>query len=82
MITSVPTTAELAKWCQSSLGSGIAETQFEHGNLSRVLGVTLVHGREVVIKIRRWESRLLGCVAVQRQLARVGYPLSCADFRR
>ena len=68
------TTAELARWCQSSLGSVIAETQFELGNLSRVLGVTLVDGREVVIKIRRLESRLLGCVAVQRQLARAGYP--------
>ena len=50
------------------------ETKFELGNLSRVLGVTLVDGREVVIKIRRWESRLLGCVAVQRKLARAGFP--------
>jgi hypothetical protein len=73
-ITSVLTAAELAKWCRSALGSGVAETQFERGNLSRVLGVTLVDGREVVIKIRRWESRLLGCVAVQRELARAGYP--------
>lgn len=68
------TDAELAKWCQSSLGSGIAETQFELGNLSRVLGVTLADDREVVIKIRSWENRLLGCIAVQRQLARAGYP--------
>jgi hypothetical protein len=66
--------AALAEWCRSSLGSGIAETQFELGNLSRVLGVTLVDGREVVIKIRRWESRLRGCVEVQRRLARAGYP--------
>jgi len=73
----VLTAAELAHWCQSSLGSGIAETQFEFGNLSRVLGVTLLDGREVVIKIRRWESRLLGCVAVQRQLARAGYGYPC-----
>lgn len=68
------TAAELTTWCRSSLGSGIAETRFELGNLSRVLGVTLADGREVVIKIRRWERRLLGCVAVQRRLARAGYP--------
>ena len=74
MITSVLAAAEVAKWCRSALGSDIAETQFELGNLSRVLGVTLADGREVVIKIRRWESRLRACVAVQRELARAGYP--------
>ncbi|HET8529263.1 MAG TPA: phosphotransferase [Gaiellaceae bacterium] len=54
--------------------STIAETLFERGNLSRVLGVMLEDGREVVIKLRPWQDRLRGCIAVQRHLVRAGYP--------
>lgn len=68
------TTDELAGWCQSSLQSNLAKTLFERGNLSRVLGVTLEDGREVVIKLRPWQDRLRGCIAVQRQLVLSGYP--------
>jgi Ser/Thr protein kinase RdoA (MazF antagonist) len=70
----VLTTDELARWCRSSLQSTIAETLFERGNLSRVLGVALEDGREVVIKLRPWHDRLRGCIAVQRQLVLAGYP--------
>jgi hypothetical protein len=62
------------RWCQSSLRSGIAETLFERGNLSRVLGVKLEDEREVVIKIRPWQNRLRACLAVQRHLSLSGYP--------
>lgn len=70
----VLSTEALARWSQSSLRSGIAETLFERGNLSRVLGVILEDEREVVIKIRPWQNRLRGCVEVQRHLSRCGYP--------
>jgi hypothetical protein len=70
----VLTTEALMKWCQASLRSGIAETLFERGHLSRVLGVMLEDEREVVIKIRPWQNRLRGCVAVQRHLSLSGYP--------
>lgn len=66
--------SELARWCHSSLRSGISETLFERGNLSRVLGVILEDGREIVVKLRPWQDRLRGCVAVQRHLAMAGYP--------
>lgn len=69
----VPTNP-LAAWCEAALGSRIAETIFERGNLSRVLGVSLADGRKVVIKVRPWEDRLRGCLVVQRQIARAGYP--------
>ncbi|HUZ97996.1 MAG TPA: hypothetical protein VMU74_01425, partial [Gaiellaceae bacterium] len=68
------TTDALTRWCQSSLQSSLAETLFERGNLSYVVGVTLEDERQVVIKIRPWQNRLSACVAVQRQLALAGYP--------
>lgn len=66
--------ATLRRWCESSLGSPIAATLFERGNLSRVLGVRLANRHEVVIKIRPWQDRLPACIAVQRHLATEGYP--------
>jgi hypothetical protein len=74
MIGMVLSAESLTGWCELSLGSPILVTLFERGNLSRVLGVRLADGREVVIKIRPWQDRLLGCVAVQRHLASSGYP--------
>jgi Ser/Thr protein kinase RdoA (MazF antagonist) len=64
----------LGRWCESSLGSRIVARLFERGHLSRVLGVSLANGHEVVIKIRPWQDRLRACVAVQRHLATAGYP--------
>lgn len=73
MIRSV-TIEQLTGWCRSVLGSAIAEIEFESGNLSRVVGATLLDQRKIVIKIRPWQNRLHGCVAVQRHLAMAGYP--------
>jgi hypothetical protein len=74
MIRTVLTIAVVDEWCESSLRSGIVETLFECGNLSQVRGVVLADGREVVIKVRPWQDRLRGCVAVQQRLADAGYP--------
>lgn len=68
------TVAVIDEWCESSLRSGVVETLFERGNLSHVRGVLLADGREVVIKVRPWEDRLQGCIAVQQRLADAGYP--------
>lgn len=73
MIRSV-TIEQITRWCRSALGSAIAEIEFESGNLSRVVGATLLDRRKIVIKIRPWQDRLVGCVAVQRHLALAGYP--------
>jgi hypothetical protein len=64
----------VAGWCQTYLGSAPAEALFAKGNLSRVTGLRLVDGREVVVKIRPAEARQAGCTAVQRHLYRVGFP--------
>ena len=47
---------------------------FEETHLSRVLGLVLRDGRRVVLKVRRAQDRLHGCVAVQRHLWRTGLP--------
>ncbi|MHB1615072.1 MAG: aminoglycoside phosphotransferase/kinase family protein [Actinomycetes bacterium] len=65
---------EIYEWCSASLGSAVAEVVFVTGNLSRVIGVVLGDGREVVLKVRPWQDRLLGCAAVQRHLAADGFP--------
>src|SRR5581483_7211440 len=78
MTGAVLPTEALTTWCRSALGSGIAETLFEQSHLSRVRGVVLQDGREAVIKMRLWQSRLPGCVAVQRHLSLSGYPCPAA----
>ncbi len=57
-----------------SVGSRVQATGVAAGNLSRVVPVTLEDGRHLVIKIRPWQDRLVGCAAVQRHLALAGYP--------
>src|SRR5207248_8588945 len=47
---------------------------FQAGHLSQVVGVRLTDGRRIVIKIRHWEDRLLGCARVQRALFERGLP--------
>jgi len=64
----------LAAWCERHLGSVSAETLFAKGNLAKVLGLRLVNGREVVVKIRPAEARQAGCTAVQRHLWHAGFP--------
>jgi Phosphotransferase enzyme family len=65
---------KVADWCHRHLGSEPTETLFTRGNLSKVLGLRLVDGREVVVKIRPAEARLAGCTAVQRHLWHAGFP--------
>ena len=66
--------AELSAWCAQHLGSESAETLFAAGNLSRVVGLRLRDGRNVVVKVRPAEARLAGCAEVQRRLWGSGFP--------
>lgn len=65
---------ELDQWCERALGSRPAEVLFATGHLSRVLGIRLSDGRDVVVKIRPAAPRIAGCVAVQRALWAAGFP--------
>jgi hypothetical protein len=64
----------LAIWCTRWLGAPPAAELFEAGHLSRVQGLRLSDGREVVVKVRPGEPRLAGCAAVHRALWRAGFP--------
>jgi Ser/Thr protein kinase RdoA (MazF antagonist) len=66
--------AAIFGWCARSLGATVARVLFRAGNLSAVLGAELADGRSLVIKVRPAEPRIAGCVAVQRHLARSGFP--------
>ena len=48
----------LSSWCQQQYDSGIDHIIFEGGYSSSVVGVMLVNGNPVVVKIRRTGSRL------------------------
>jgi hypothetical protein len=47
---------------------------FRSGHLSEVVAAQLADGRRVVIKARPSDPRIAGCTAVQRHLARAGFP--------
>ena len=64
----------LARWCREHLGSAPAQELFNSGHLSAVLGLRLVDGREVVVKIRPGSPRIAACLDVQRRLFEAGYP--------
>jgi Ser/Thr protein kinase RdoA (MazF antagonist) len=64
----------LGEWCHQHLKEGLGSVLFRSGHLSEVVGVHLSSGREVVIKVRPFEPRLVGCLAVQDHLARSGFP--------
>lgn len=66
--------AALARWCQRHLGSEPERVLFESGYLSQVIGVRLVSGRDVVVKTRAWQDRLVGCGRVQQRLFTAGFP--------
>jgi hypothetical protein len=62
-----PTVDErLAAWCRRHLGSAPVERFFGADHLSQVHGLRLADGREVVLKLRGRQERLLGCHAVHR----------------
>jgi hypothetical protein len=64
----------LDAWCERWLGSPVDELLFSTGHLSRVLGVRLADGRDVVVKVRPAADRLTGCAQVQRMLWQAGFP--------
>jgi hypothetical protein len=66
--------AAVSAWCARELGAPLGRVLFRSGHLSQVVGVELADGRPVVIKIRPYEPRLAGCVAVQAHLAQAGFP--------
>jgi len=66
--------AFLTDWCDRYLGARPARVLFRSGHLSQVVAVELADGRRVVIKARPSDQRLAGCTAVQRHLARAGFP--------
>jgi hypothetical protein len=64
----------LGEWCHQQLEDGLGAVLFRSGHLSEVVGVQLNGGRQVVVKARPFEPRLIGCLAVQDHLARSGFP--------
>lgn len=73
-LVGVLTDQSLFAWCESALGERPAEVVLRTGHLSQVLVIVLADGRDVVVKARPFEPRLLGCAAVQRSLAAGGFP--------
>jgi len=64
----------LSAWCRSYLGAGPGRILFRRQHLSEVVAVELTDGRQVVVKARPFDQRIVGCVAVQAALAAAGYP--------
>ncbi|MGL6279878.1 MAG: hypothetical protein ACRC50_10015 [Gaiella sp.] len=64
----------VAAWCAAELGSPAVGSFFAEEHLTAVLGVELADGRQVAVKERCREPRLLGCAAVQRALHGAGIP--------
>ena len=73
-LVDVLTRQSLCAWCESVLGARPAEVVRRTGHLSQVFVVVLADRRQVVVKARPYEPRLLGCVEVQRSLAAGGFP--------
>jgi hypothetical protein len=61
-------------WCEQWLGAGAEAVLFTSGHLSHVAGVRLVDGREVVVKVRESQPRLVGCTDIQRSMWLAGFP--------
>lgn len=68
------TDSQLAQWCERALGSAPSRVLFRAGYLSQVVAFELISGQCVVIKARPFEDRIAGCVAVQAELAKSGFP--------
>ena len=65
---------EVEAWCECWLGAKPVSVLFEVAHLSRVTGLRLTDGREVVVKVRPPAERIQACVHVQRHLWAVGFP--------
>ena len=66
--------ALLADWCLRYLGARFERVLFRAGYLSEVLGVELSSGLRAVVKARAFQARIAGCLQVQSELARAGFP--------
>jgi hypothetical protein len=66
--------SDLDHWCHLHLRAGIDDVVFRSGHLSVVVGVRLISGRRVVVKIRRPAERLEACSMVHRRLFELGFP--------
>jgi len=64
----------ISAWCQSALGVAFDRVLFRRQHLSQVVAVELADGRQVAVKVRPFEERLAGCLAVQMALGRAGFP--------
>ncbi|HZA32264.1 MAG TPA: hypothetical protein VE462_12185, partial [Propionibacteriaceae bacterium] len=64
----------LSEWCLRRLGRQPEQVLFETGYLSQVIGLRLIYGRDVVVKVRAWQERLTGCGQVQQSLLADGFP--------
>lgn len=65
----------VAEWCVRNLGSDVTESFHESQGMSSVRGLRLEDGREVAVKLRYDDGgRASTCVAVQGELAAVGFP--------
>jgi hypothetical protein len=65
---------EIDRWCRNHLGSGISEDLFHYGHLSTVIGIRLISGPQVVVRIRRTSGRLVACAAAHQSLFEQGFP--------
>ena len=65
---------ELSAWCAGTLGAAIDRVLFETGFSSRVYGVLLLDGREVVLKVGPFSPRLFGTAEVHWRLSVAGFP--------
>ena len=67
------TPSALDAWCRRWLGTAVNDLLFTGGHLSRVFGVRLDDGRDVVVKVRPPMARLLGCTDAQKALWQAGF---------
>jgi len=64
----------LRAWCLDHLGGEPAGVLFQSQQVSRVFGLRLAGGRDVVVKARAGDGRAWSCVAAQARLAERGFP--------
>jgi Phosphotransferase enzyme family len=66
--------ALLGDWCLRYLDAPPNRVLFRSGHVSEVVGVELSSGLHVVVKARPFQTRIAGCLRVQAELARAGFP--------
>ena len=66
--------ALVADWCLRYMDAPLKRVLFRSGHVSEVFGVELSSGVYVVVKARPFQPRIAGCVRVQAELARTGFP--------